>query len=110
MGMEIFEIFFSQERRFESTCVSIKWLGWLLLGKPKGRKVAECDQPRPFAAFVEDVAVSAHIAFISPNTFSSQSILFPVLKRGAVHPATSCQLLAPSPGGLQGVSIMACPC
>jgi hypothetical protein len=40
MEMEVFEILFSQDRRLESTCVSIKWLGWLLLCKPKVRRVS----------------------------------------------------------------------
>jgi len=40
MGMEVFEILFSQDRRFEFACVSIQWLGWLLLCKPKVRRVS----------------------------------------------------------------------
>jgi hypothetical protein len=41
MGMEMFEIFFSQDRRLGSSCVSIKWLAWLLLCRPKGDKGRE---------------------------------------------------------------------
>jgi hypothetical protein len=40
MEMEVFGILFSQDHRLESTCVSIKWLGWLLLCKPKVRRVS----------------------------------------------------------------------
>jgi hypothetical protein len=47
MEMVVFEILINQDRRLESTCVSIEWLGWLQLGRPKGRpKVAECGQHR----------------------------------------------------------------
>jgi hypothetical protein len=39
MEMAVFEILFSQgAQAWKSTCVSIKWLGWLQLGGPKGRQ------------------------------------------------------------------------
>jgi hypothetical protein len=38
MDMAMFEMVFNQSAGLKSTCVSIEWLGWLLLGRPKGRR------------------------------------------------------------------------
>jgi hypothetical protein len=66
MEMEVFEILFSQDRRLESTCVSIKWLGWLLLCKPKVRRVS------PNAIYVQRLTLSVSGAACSPSHLTSQ--------------------------------------
>jgi hypothetical protein len=62
MGMAIFEMLFNQDCRLESTCVSIVWLGWLLLGRPKGRRGPHGSDRYPAIATLEKAQPDSRVA------------------------------------------------